>query len=262
MAQRTFGADNPTSVAQFRTGTGLANSAPKIGPIVINEINYQPVVGGETNLVESADEEFIELANITSAAVPLFDPARPTNSWKLGGGVSFVFSNVTHSGERLFIVANFDPANATALASFRAPLRQQRHRRRSVRRPARQQRRSIELTKPDAPQLPPHPDAGLVPDVLVDRVVYSNVAPWPTMQRLAAARHCNASLRDNYGNEPLNWKAAFATAGRANTASGDQPPRFPRNRRRAPSLPEPRATFTVNGERAPRPSVTNGNATA
>src|SRR5204863_4142059 len=117
MAQRTFGVDNPTSVAQFRTGTGLANSAPKVGPIVINEINYQPAT---SNLLESADEEFIELANITGAAVPLFDPARPTNSWKLGGGVSFVFSNVTIPANGYLIVANFDPANTAALASFRA----------------------------------------------------------------------------------------------------------------------------------------------
>ena len=39
---------------------------------------------------------------------------------------------------------------------------------------------SIQLFKPDPPQIPPHPDAGFVPYVLVDQVAYANAAPWPT----------------------------------------------------------------------------------
>src|SRR5262245_56422273 len=42
MSRRTFGKDNPASVADFRLGKGLANSSPKVGPVVINEIMYHP----------------------------------------------------------------------------------------------------------------------------------------------------------------------------------------------------------------------------
>jgi hypothetical protein len=31
MASRTFGADNPTTLEEFRTGTGKANSLPRVG---------------------------------------------------------------------------------------------------------------------------------------------------------------------------------------------------------------------------------------
>jgi hypothetical protein len=74
---------------------------------------------------------------------------------------------------------------------------------------------TIELWRPDPPQSPSSPDAGFVPQILVERVAYDEDAPWPTyadgagasLQRLIAA---------HYGNDPVNWKAALPTAGRAN----------------------------------------------
>src|SRR5205085_598337 len=62
MAQRTFGVDNPANVASFRTGNGLTNSYPRVGPVVINEIMYHPVSG--SNATELAEEEFVELYNV------------------------------------------------------------------------------------------------------------------------------------------------------------------------------------------------------
>jgi hypothetical protein len=84
-------------------------------------------------------------------------------------------------------------------------------------------RDTVTLFKPDPPQLPPHPDAGLVPQIVVERIRYTDASPWPTnadgwgqsLQRMAAAA---------YGNEPLNWQAAAPTPGRANSptpADGD-----------------------------------------
>ena len=71
MAAHTFGVDNPANLGQFRTGTGLSNSYPKVGPVVINEIMYHPITGSGTNATENTDEEFVELFNITSNSVPL-----------------------------------------------------------------------------------------------------------------------------------------------------------------------------------------------
>src|SRR5205823_8849619 len=45
-----------------------ANTAPRIGPIVINEIDYHPA---------GVLDEFIELRNISGSSVSLFDPANP-----------------------------------------------------------------------------------------------------------------------------------------------------------------------------------------
>jgi hypothetical protein len=75
---------------------------------------------------------------------------------------------------------------------------------------------SVELFKPDAVQLPPHPDAGFVPYILVDRVQYGPVAPWPP----GADGTSNSLQRINssaYGNDPVNWQAAAPTAGRPNS---------------------------------------------
>src|SRR5439155_1350407 len=81
---------------------------------------------------------------------------------------------------------------------------------------------AIELVKPDAPQAAPHPDAGFVPYIRVDRVAYDDEAPWPS----GADGNPNGigiSLQrrvpESYGNDPLNWLAASPTPGAANGAS-------------------------------------------
>src|SRR5262249_38087040 len=79
---------------------------------------------------------------------------------------------------------------------------------------------SIKLDKPDTPQLPPSPDAGLVPYVLVEKVVYGDRSPWPTnadgrgmsLQRLSVT---------GYANEPTNWIAAAPTPGPAGIVDSD-----------------------------------------
>ena len=79
---------------------------------------------------------------------------------------------------------------------------------------------SVELVKPDAVQEPPHPDAGLVPQVLVDKVRYSALAPWPAGAAAGAHSLQRISLAA-YGNDPANWRAAPPTAGRANAGGSD-----------------------------------------
>src|SRR5207248_9211343 len=104
----------------FRTGTGAPNPYPLVGPIVINEIMYQPPSpdGIEDNTVD----EYIELLNLTSNSVALFDPAAPTNTWKFKGGVDYTFpQNVTLPPGGFVLVVNFDPIiDPVALAEFRS----------------------------------------------------------------------------------------------------------------------------------------------
>jgi hypothetical protein len=71
---------------------------------------------------------------------------------------------------------------------------------------------SVELAAPDAPQVPPAPDAGFVPYVLMDKVRYEDVLPWPV-----AADGIGPSLQRidpaAYGNDPANWIAAGPNPG-------------------------------------------------
>lgn len=237
LSQRTFGADNPATLAQFRTGTGLANAYPLVGPIVISEIMYHPPDYG-TNSPD--DEEFIELLNISGATVSLFDPAHPTNTWRLAGGVSFDFAtNQTIAAGARLVVVGFNPTNTTLLNSFRARFGTNN----TIVGPYAGQLansgESVELWRPDAPQSAP-PDAGFVPQLLVERIAYSAVSPWPTnadgfgpsLQRVTAS---------SYGNDPVNWEAAWPTAG----GTAFSPPNPPTGSASLPGDGVVRLTFAV-----------------
>ena len=80
MSQRSFGADDPLTLANFRTGAGAANPYPLVGPVVISEINYRPTnnFNGDTRA-----GEFLELLNITATNVLLFDLGATTNNWQI-----------------------------------------------------------------------------------------------------------------------------------------------------------------------------------
>ncbi|HUS37576.1 MAG TPA: lamin tail domain-containing protein, partial [Verrucomicrobiae bacterium] len=205
MAQRTFGRDNPTSTNDFALGKGAANSYAKVGPIVISEIMYHPGVGADTF-------EYVELHNIASTNVPLYDLANPANPWRTRKGADFEFATGTTIAPGGYLVlVNFDPdadalsraafedayqtTTATLVGPFRGALDNGGE--------------AVELQKPDAPQLD-----GSVPYIMVDRVDYDDTLPWP----LAADGAGNSLNKLNvtlYGNDPTNWFAAVPSPGQA-----------------------------------------------
>jgi hypothetical protein len=221
LASRTFGVDAPATLAEFRTGQGLPNSGPKIGPVVISEIHYHPVAG-PADPTELAGQEFVEIENATDSVAPLYDPAYPANTWSLRNGVDLEFPPGASLPPRgRMVLVGFSPEDAAALAAFRA--------RYSV--PSGtpvvgpwlgrldNAGEALELVRPDTPQLPPHPDAGYVPQIVVDRVSYGTALPWP------AANGNGSSLQRRsvvaYGNDPANWIAAAPTPGDATPGGGE-----------------------------------------
>jgi len=220
MKRHSFGVDSPASVTEFRTGAGATNSQPLVGPVVISEIMFHPVSPNGTNLIEAPDEEYVELENTGATAVPLWDnPDHPENTWRLAGGIDFHFpTNTIVPAQGRVLIANFDPVAAPAtLAAFRSkygvpagvavlgPFSGRLSNGGEI----------VALNRPDSPQLPGTPDAGLVPYILVERIAYSAGLPWPTgadgtgdsLQRRVAL---------DFGNDPVNWQAAPPTAGMTN----------------------------------------------
>jgi hypothetical protein len=182
--------------AQISLSLGASNTGPRVGPVVINEIHYNPLPGGD---------EFIELRNITGDSVALFDPVAITNTWQLNG-VSFIFpTNITLPPNALLLLVATNPAAFIAkyvvppevmvLGPYSGSLQDSGER--------------IELLRPDAP------DPGGVPFIVLDGVRYNDKAPWPpaadgsgqSLQRFAAA---------NYADDPINWFASDPTPGRNN----------------------------------------------
>ena len=62
---------------------GWANAYPKVGPIVISEIMYHPQSGDER-------EEYVELHNISTASVTLFD-LNENEPWRFTDGIDYTF---------------------------------------------------------------------------------------------------------------------------------------------------------------------------
>lgn len=219
MSSRSFGVDNPTTLDQFRLGTGAANSYPRVGPVVVNEIMFYPPPNG---LEDDTQDEYVELRNVTAYDVPLYDPLALTNTWKIKGGVSYTFpQNVVLPAGGYLLLVNFDPAvDTAALAAFRAryglsssvplygPYGGQ----------LANGGETIELYFPDSPQAAPHPDAGFVPYVLVEQISYLNASPWP-LGAGGTGSSLQRNIASNYGNDPANWFAAAPTAGKANSVN-------------------------------------------
>ena len=216
---RSFGVDLPATVEQFRNGTGLPNAYPKVGPVVVSEIMFQPpLLGG----LDNTRDEFIELRNLSTSAVALYDQNYPTNTWRLRGAVEFEFPpNVTLAATGSLVIVSFDPAtDPVALAAFQAAYGVSGAL--TVLGPwsgkLGNASESISLWKPDAVQLPPHSDAGFVPFVMVEKIFYASSAPWPANAAGTGQSLQRVSLT-GYGNDPTNWVSAPPTL--IASASGD-----------------------------------------
>ncbi|MGA4578708.1 lamin tail domain-containing protein [Limisphaera sp. VF-2] len=222
LRQRSFGADNPSTLEEFRTGRGAPNSAPLVGPLVISEIHCRPVEKFDSTRPGSG--QFVELCNLSDQPLLLYDPDAPTNRWRLAGSIDFVFPPQFSLPPRgLALVVDFDPATQPEeLAWFRAayevpapvpilgPWSGELDERAGI----------LELYKPDPPQLPPRPDAGFVPHVLVERIQYQSEPPWP-LDLFTAGISLQRTRLTGFGNEPLYWIADLPSAGRTTATDSD-----------------------------------------
>ena len=210
MQELSFGTDvsredPPNQILVFRTGKGAANTEPKVGPAVISRIMYHPPDG---------HYEFVEIRNITTSPLPLYDPLHATNRFTLVGAVEFEFPEITLEAGGSVVVGGSDPANE--LVFNPAALRAQH----SI--PADIEiigpfagrldnaGEKIELFKPDPPQTT-EPDIGFVPQILVEKVDYNDKSPWPE-DVLGTGRHLQRIDVTAFGNVASNWRSATYAA--------------------------------------------------
>jgi hypothetical protein len=188
--------------AQTRATPAGPNAGPRVGPAVLSEIMYHPATNGV---------EFVEIANLTDAPLPLFDPAFPTNTWRLSG-LGFTFpTNVVLPPHGLALIVATNPAGFRALspvppgAQIFGPFN-------GVLQNSGEQ---LELTRPGEPTT-----IGVVPSIVVDEVRYNDAFPWPS-----AADGSGQSLHrlalDQFGNDPVNWIASVPSPGQALDQDGD-----------------------------------------
>jgi len=195
--------------AQKLATLGSANAGPSVGPIVINEIRYAP----GTNEVE-----FVELKNITAQPVNLFDPDHPTNTWRING-LDFSFpTNVTLAANGLLVIAQTDPArfrasnNVPTSAQIFGPYFGE----------LQDNGENLQILRPDAPKLETD-GSTTVPMIVVDEVRYNNNAPWPT-NAIGAGVSLERIYASQYGDDPINWRAALAGPSPGLDNNGNRPP--------------------------------------
>ncbi|MBU0679164.1 MAG: lamin tail domain-containing protein, partial [Verrucomicrobia bacterium] len=183
-----------------------SNSGPRIGPLLITEVMYNPSSG-------NADHEYIEIYNPGLTSTNL-------NNWQLSDGVDYTFTNTMIGPTGLIVVITFDPtlpANAARLSDFRSTysiganvllvggfdgqLNNAGER--------------VRLFRPDDP---PAEEPTFIPLLLEDEVEYDEIAPWPTapdghgpsLSRLVPPR---------WGDDPYSWFSGNASPGSINLST-------------------------------------------
>lgn len=177
---------------------GGPNAGPKVGPIVISEIFYAPV--------EDADEEFLELSNISAGPVSTLDPLRGL-PWRITDGIEFSFPTnppVTFAaGERIVLVRDlgafqrrFTVPNGTRIFAW----------------PSGKLDNAGELLQLAQPG--PLDNLNQPTYARVDRVNYGVALPWPAISG-REDQSLNRLDETAYGNTFLNWDLAAPSPGAA-----------------------------------------------
>ncbi len=173
-----------------------ANSPPRIGPVVINEVHYHPADG---------EFAFVELRNAGTNTAPLYDPDFPMNTWRVSGldfycptGAVLLpggFAVISEADPAVFRARYSVPAGVPVWGPFAGRLENNGE--------------TLELQQPDTP------DTNGFNYITVDVVRYRDTAPWPAL----ADGFGPALQRINpagFGSEPTNWNAVGLSPGRSN----------------------------------------------
>ena len=176
---------------------GASNAAPRVGPLVINEVMFHPALGYD---------EFVEIYNVSWRKRSALRSRIPDEH------VEAQRHRVTTSRTPLVFrrmvtccVVPIDPAAFRAKYRVPAPVQ--------IVGPysgvLQDSGERLRLERPDSP------DTNGVPYIIVDEVRYNDRLPWPL-----AADGEGPSLQRRapnlYGNEPTNWFASGITPGAAN----------------------------------------------
>jgi hypothetical protein len=182
---------------------GAANSKPYSGKVVITEIMYNGTDG----------VEFIELQNISEDTVKLYDKDEPANTWRVDGiSFNFPLNTVINPGQVIVLIDDtvsvdafrqkYNLAGNIPVFPYTGTLQGNGE--------------TIKLEK----ARPSYFDEDMVqifPYMLIDWVAYGTTAPWPE-EADGKGKSLNRIRKNEYGNDPANWKAENPTPGTHTTA--------------------------------------------
>ena len=198
---------------------GSANSAPRVGPLVITEVHYSPGEPSAAALavyqkLTSADLEFIEIHNTTETDVTMTD-------WRLRDGIDFDFpeSFVLPAG-RSVVLAPFNPdaaENESRAQAFRTQFAMDQDDLLvgGFRGRLSDDGEAIRLLRAQRPVgLPAE-----TPRTVEDLVVYDNISPWPSVEANPEPQSIHRIKGAAFGSFADSWQASAPTAGRADLST-------------------------------------------
>ncbi|MCL5096827.1 MAG: lamin tail domain-containing protein [Candidatus Omnitrophica bacterium] len=198
--------DSYNFVAMAAPTPGASNSAPRVGPIVISEIMYNPAGAG------NGDAEYFELVNVSDADVTLYDAAKQT-AWRMSNGIEFEFPSATpiamRSGERILLVKDIAAFTVSYGGLVPSGVRILEWNAGSLD----NRGETLQLDRPG-----PTNDLGVVQYVREDRVNYDGNSPWPVMAD-GKGSSLTKIAEGEYGNDFANWTAASPTPGAPSSQS-------------------------------------------
>ena len=192
---------------------GAENASPRVGPVVLTEVNYNPGPPSEAALanhagVTSADLEFIEVHNPTSESFNL-------NGWRIRGGIDYDFSGTqTLDPNASIVLTRFDaddPDNEDLLNAFRAHYGLSDSI--SIQGPYQGLLNNIgervQLQRPDPSS---QVGSGFAIHLQEDEVVYDDLLPWP-VDADGQGKSLTRTSAQAWGNDPASWLASDPTPG-------------------------------------------------
>ena len=194
--------DSYNFVAMKEATPSSMNTGPRIGPIVISEIMYNPAGNG--------DAEYIELLNVSNAPVTFFDAIKG-RAWRISDGIDFEFpSDISPSvpltlnpGQRAVLTKNlvrfttsFGAISAPATPVFEWGTGSLNN-----------GGETLQLDKPGGVD-----GLNVLQYVRVDRVNFDDASPWPTSPD-GSGPSLNKISENDYGNDSINWQALAGTPG-------------------------------------------------
>ncbi len=190
---------------QFPT-FGSANSPPRVGPLLIAEVMFQP------QSLPEIDFEFVEIWNPTASPQSLAN-------WTLRGDVDYDFTTESIPAGGRLVVVGFNPADVAKRDAFLAAY--------GVVHPVAfagpwnsgetlaNSSGSVRLRRAGTP---PDDVPGFYPQVTEDEVYYLASAPWPDA---TTGDSFNRIGDDTFGSDASSWTAAGPTPGRGELSGFD-----------------------------------------
>lgn len=218
-----------TDGAEWAVATAAASlgqpskGEPTVQTAVLGEIHYHPVDlnGG----LDNTQDEFIEIRNLTSQRLPLFELTQLQSTWAIRGDVDFDFpTNVFLPPQGAVVLVHFDPVlepqataqfwahagvapSARLFGPYQGKLSNGGGRLRLVRRTVISDANDVEV--------------GTQIEVTVDEVAFEQGGAWPSLADGQGAS-LHRRVLNGFGSEPGHWMAAAPTPGRQ-SLTGESP---------------------------------------